>query len=248
MLKCFRADLHIHTCLSPCADLTMSPKRIINTGLVKKLDIIAVCDHNSAENVHAALNASRNTRLTVIAGMEITSAEEVHVIALFATYDAVHALQELVYENLTAGENDEALFGAQIIVNASDEIEGYNKRLLIGATSLPIKRIVDEIHRLGGLAIASHIDREAYSIIGQLGFIPDDLELDALEISSSTTIAAAIERFPQIKKYTLISSSDAHYLDDIGKATTQFTIEKPTLEELRKAFRDVGGRRVVAQA
>ncbi|KPL13616.1 hypothetical protein AMJ74_04940 [candidate division WOR_3 bacterium SM1_77] len=248
MLKCFRADLHIHTCLSPCADLTMSPKRIINTGLAKKLDMIAICDHNSAENVHAAINASHNTRLTVIAGMEITSTEEVHVIALCPTYEAVRALQELVYENLAPGENDESLFGPQIMANESDEIEGYNKRLLIGATSLPVKRIVDEIHGLRGLAIASHIDREAYSIIGQLGFIPDDLDLDALEISSSTTIATAIERFPQIEKYTLISSSDAHYLDDIGKTTTQFMIEKPSLEELRKAFRDVDGRSVLTQA
>jgi len=248
MLKCFRADLHIHTCLSPCADLTMSPKRIIDAGIVKNLDIIAVCDHNSAENVHATINASRDTKLTVIAGMEVTSAEEAHVIGLFATYGAVHALQELVYENLNAGENDEALFGAQIIANESDEIEGYNKRLLIGATRLPIGRIVDEIHRLKGVAIASHIDREAYSIISQLGFIPDDLELDALEISSSITMAEAIERFPEIKKYALISSSDAHYLEDIGKVTTQFMIEKPTLEELRKSFKDFGGRSIVAQA
>jgi PHP family Zn ribbon phosphoesterase len=248
MPRCYRADLHVHTCLSPCADLTMSPKRIVETGIKKGIDIIAVCDHNSAENVLAAIKASRDTKLTVLAGMEITSAEEAHVIGLFATYDAVHALQDLVYENLTAGENDESLFGAQIIANEFDEIEGHNKRLLIGATNLPVGRIVDEIHELKGLAIASHVDREAYSIIGQLGFIPEGLKLDALEISPSTTVAEARERFPEIKKYTLVSSSDAHFLDDIGKTTTQLMIENPTLEELTKAFQDIDGRSVLSQA
>jgi len=247
MLRCYRADLHVHTCLSPCADLTMSPKRIVETGFKKDLDLIAVCDHNSAENVHAAIKASRDTKLTVLAGMEITSAEEAHVIGLFATYDALHALQDLVYENLIPGENDEDLFGAQIIVNEFDEIEGYNTKLLIGATSLSIARIVDEIHQLKGVAIASHVDREAYSIIGQLGFIPEDLALDALEISPSTTIADARAKFPEIKKYTLVSSSDAHYLDDIGKATTRLMIESPTLEELRKAFHGIDGRSVLSQ-
>ncbi|MGB7055025.1 MAG: PHP domain-containing protein [bacterium] len=246
MLRCYLADLHVHTCLSPCADLTMSPRRIVEAGLKKDLDIIAVCDHNSAENVHATIKASRDTKLTVLAGMEITSVEEAHVIGLFTTYDAVHELQDLVYGNLTAGENDESLFGAQIIANEFDEIEGYNKRLLIGATNLSIGRIVDEIHELKGLAIASHVDREAYSIISQLGFVPEDLELDALEISSSLTMAEARGKFPEIEKYALVSSSDAHYLDDIGKTATQLMIEKPTLEELRKAFRNTDGRSVVS--
>ncbi|UCG30565.1 MAG: PHP domain-containing protein [candidate division WOR-3 bacterium] len=248
MPRCYRADLHVHTCLSPCADLTMSPKRIVETGLKKDLDIIAVCDHNSAENVAAAIKASRNTELTVLAGMEITSSEEAHVIGLFSTSDAAQILQDLIYENLTAGDNDERLFGAQIVVNEFDEIEGYNKRLLIGATNLTIGRIVDEIHRLKGIAIASHVDREAYSIIGQLGFIPEDLDFDALEISSALTIAEAKNRFPEIDKYTLVSSSDAHFLDDIGNASTQLMLEDPTLEELRKAFRKIDGRCVLSQA
>jgi predicted metal-dependent phosphoesterase TrpH len=248
MLRCYRADLHVHTCLSPCADLTMSPRRIVETALKNGLDIIAVCDHNSAENVHAAIEACRDTKLAVLAGMELTSAEEAHVIGLFATYDDVHTLQDLVYGNLTAGENDESLFGAQIIVNEFDEIEGYNKRLLIAATNLSVERIVDEIHKLKGLAIASHVDREAYSIIGQLGFIPEDLKLDALEISPSLSISEARAKFPEIEKYPLVSSSDAHFLDDIGKAATQLMIQDPTLGELRKAFTKTDGRSVLSPA
>lgn len=246
MLRCLRADLHVHTCLSPCADLTMSPKRIVDHCLAKKLDIIAICDHNSAENTAAAINLASKTELTVIPGMEISSVEEAHVIALMPTYHAAQLMQDLVYDNLAPGENDEDIFGEQLVVNERDEIEGHNKRLLISATRLPISRIVDEIHHLGGLAIASHVDREIYSIIGQLGFIPKDLALDALEISPLTTVAEARERFPDIDAYPLVSSSDAHYLDDIGKATSRFNVENPNLEELRKALKGIDGRSVVA--
>ena len=248
MLRCFRADLHVHTCLSPCADLTMSPKRIVETALKKGLDIVAVCDHNSAENVHATIKAAQDTELTILAGMEVTSAEEAHVIGLFDDYDAAQALQNTIYQHLTPGENDESVFGAQIVANESDEIEGYNKRLLIAATDLPIANIVDRIHELKGLAIAAHVDREAYSIIGQLGFIPEDLSLDALEVSASLAIPKARMKFPEIAQYTLVSASDAHYLDDIGKATTQFMIHKPTLEEMGKALHEIEGRSVTHQA
>ena len=99
-----------------------------------------------------------------------------------------------------------------------------------------------------GLAIASHVDREAYSIISQLGFIPEDLSLDALEISASLSIAEARTRFPEITHYPLVSASDAHFLDDIGKTTTQFMLHEPTLEEVGKALHEIEGRTVIYQA
>jgi predicted metal-dependent phosphoesterase TrpH len=226
----------------------MSPKRIVDTALKKGIDIVAVCDHNSAENVQAAIKAASGTKLAVFSGMEVTSAEEAHVIGLFADHDAARALQDLVYEHLAPGENDESVFGTQIVANELDEIEGYNKRLLIAATDLPVAKIVDRIHELQGLAIASHVDREAYSIIGQLGFIPEDLNLDALEISSSSTIPQARGRFPEIAQCVLVTASDAHHLDDIGKATIQFMIHEPTLEEVSKAFHEIEGRRMIYEA
>jgi PHP family Zn ribbon phosphoesterase len=195
-----------------------------------------------------SLNAARDKNLTVLAGMEISSSEEVHVLGIFTAVDAVCAMQELVYDNLAPGENRENLFGAQIIVNEFDEVEGYNKRLLIGATDLAVSKVVDEIHRLGGLAIASHIDRETYSIIGQLGFIPENLKLDALEISSSISYTEASKKIPEAKKYPVISSSDAHNLEDIGKAISRFTIEAPTIKELSKAFQKKEGRGVTLEA
>ena len=226
----------------------MSPKRIVETAIMKGLDIIAICDHNSAENVQASFNAAQGKNLTVLAGMEISSSEEVHVLGIFKGVEGVCAMQELVYSHLAPGENKENLFGEQIIANELDEIEGYNKRLLIGATDLAVGNVVEEIHRLGGLAIASHIDRETYSIIGQLGFIPDGLQLDALEISPLISYSQASQQIPQLKDYPVISSSDAHSLEDIGRATSCFTIETPTIEELTKAFHNCEGRSVALEA
>lgn len=242
MLRCFYADLHIHTCLSPCAELTMSPKRVVEKALEKNLNIIGICDHNSAENVQSAKNAGSKKKITVLAGMEVSSVEEVHIIALFDETPRVLKLQEIIYENLPLEENKEEYFGQQIIANEFDEVEGYNKKLLISAITLPLEEVVGEIHRLDGLAIAAHIDRKSYSIIGQLGFIPENLELDALELSPNISRSEAIYRFPEIKKLPLISSSDAHFLQDIGKATTSFLLGEPTIYEIRKAFKKIDRR------
>ncbi|NIM13053.1 MAG: PHP domain-containing protein [Candidatus Aminicenantes bacterium] len=248
MLKRFRGDLHIHTCLSPCADLTMSPKRVVEKAVKENLDMIAICDHNSAENVGAAMAAAANKKITVLPGMEVTTVEEVHIIALFDELHQVLDLQRIVYEHLPPEENREDIFGEQIVANEFDDVEGYNNRLLMAATQLTLEKWVDEIHTLGGLVIAAHIDREAYnSIIGQLGFIPPDLELDALEISSHTSPSHALERYPGIEEFPLISSSDAHYLQDIGKATSSFLLDAPGVDEIRKAFKKQDGRNLLIE-
>jgi predicted metal-dependent phosphoesterase TrpH len=225
----------------------MSPKRIVERARAMMLNIIGICDHNSAENVRAAKIVSLEKNITVLPGMEIASAEEVHIIALFEKIDSVLKLQTKVYKHLSPGENDEKLFGEQIIANEFDEVEGYNKRLLITATSITLKKLVEEIHNLDGLAIAAHIDRETYSIIGQLGFIPEDLELDALEISPITSRSEAIKKFPQIEKYPLICTSDAHFLQDIGCTSTAFLLKEPTISEVRKALRSENGREIIAE-
>ncbi len=244
MLKQFKADLHIHTCLSPCAELEMSPLRIVRNASEKGLDIIAVTDHNSAENVIAAKKAAQEKGLTVLAGMEVTSYEEVHITAFFGDTESVLQLQEIVYKNLQAGENDERQFGEQIVVNEKDEVLSFSKRLLIGATSLTARTIVDSIHTLGGLAVASHIDRDAFGIISQLGFIPPDLRLDALEISPRLTLGQARERFPEYSHFPMITSSDAHDIKDIGISTTSFLLKEPSFTEIVFAFKNIEGRKV----
>ena len=245
MLKKFRADLHIHTILSPCTELTeMSPHAIVERARHADLNIIAICDHNSCENVAATRKASLNTDLVVLAGIEIASKEEVHTLGLFDKEEEMLKVQEVVYDNLP-GENDEETFGYQVVANEKDEVLGYNKRLLIGATTLSLEEIVDLIHSFNGLAIASHIDREAFSIIGQLGFIPKGLALDGLEISPRIGIKEAREKFPQIGDYPRITSSDAHSLGDIGKVSTTFVMERATIAEMKLALTGSMGRRIL---
>lgn len=230
----------------------MSPLRIVKMAQEKNIDIVGICDHNSAENVKYAINAADRLRkeklinqhpVWVLAGMEICTKEEVHILGIFNELAEVVKLNEIVYQNLPAEKNRPEIFGEQIIANEFDEIEGYNEHLLIGACNLSLKEVIDEIHKLGGIAIASHIDREGFSLIAQLGFIPENLELDAVEISASITPENALKQFPELRKLPLVRNSDAHFLDDIGRATTRFLIEEPTIEEIKKALRYEAGRK-----
>jgi len=233
-----RADLHLHTCLSPCADAQMRATAIVRRAKKVGLDVIAICDHNSAENVAAAVKAGERENLPVIPGIEITSAEEVHILGLFRTERDLMDVQIEIYENLP-GENSEEDFGPQTIVDEWDREIGINSRLLIGATALSLEKVVELIHRCRGFAIASHIDRERFSIIGQLGFIPEGLKLDAIEVSRPS---AAEQHYD----FPVVSSSDAHYLDDIGRNYTRFLVEDATVDEIEKALHNKMGRRIVS--
>ena len=242
-LRSYSADLHIHTCLSPCSDWEMSPKKIVAKSIDKQLDIIAICDHNSAENVQVATRLGEKLGLCVLPGMEICSREEVHILGLFSTVEQARAMQEFVYAHLP-GANQAELFGYQVIVNEKDEVRGEVSRLLIGATRLSLQDILVKIHNLGGLSIASHVDRPSFGIIGQLGFIPTDLLLDGVEVSYRVPLNEARQKVPGLMNFPCISSSDAHFPEDIGKVKTVFTLATPTFEEIRLALKGKNGRRI----
>lgn len=242
-MRIIHADLHIHTCLSPCAELEMSPRGIVNEAVNKGLDLIAVCDHNSAENAAAVMDASRQTNLTVLPGMEVTSKEEVHVLGIFSTPDDATRMQTLVYEHLE-GVNDAETFGLQVVVDADGTVSGYNNKLLIGATNLSLEHVVQAIHAHNGLAVAAHIDREGFGILGQLGFIPPDLNLDALEVSRKVDLKGARAVFPDYGLYPFLQSSDAHVLDAIGSGRTPFMLEATSFDELKLALKGEQGRSI----
>jgi predicted metal-dependent phosphoesterase TrpH len=220
----------------------MSPKGILTAAKKRGIDILGICDHNSSENSLAIMKAAKKTPIHILPGMEVTSEEEVHVLGLFDDIANALKLQEHVYQNLP-GKNDEETFGMQVIVNEKEEVMGFSDRLLIGATSIPLEEVVSLIHALDGLAIASHINREAFSIIGQLGFVPDNLGLDALEISPSITIEEAKQKFPY--DYPITCSSDAHYPDDIGKSYTSFLLQECSVKEIKKALKNEEERKLV---
>jgi len=244
MLKIFNCDLHIHTCLSPCAELDMHPRALVEKAVAAGLDVLAICDHNSSENVPYIINAARGHNLKILPGMEITTSEEVHLLAIFDALSDLAGLQEIIYRHLP-GTNDEERFGVQAIVNENGEVEGISDKLLIGATDLPLNDLVNLIHGQNGLAVASHIDRESFSVLSQLGFIDDSFGFDALEITPMTGFEQARIRYKALRNYSLIISSDAHFLKDIGTAATKIMLEEPTLAELKMAFDRRNGRFVL---
>jgi len=232
-----RADLHMHTCLSPCADEQMQAKAIVKQARRRGLDMIGICDHNSAENVAAVVKAGLREGLSVVAGMEITSRQQVHILGLFENESDVMQMQELVYRNLSE-QSDEGSYGPQTLVDEWDHVVGTSHRLLVGATALSAEQIIDAIHERRGLAIASHMDRERFSLIGQLGFIPKGLHLDAVEVGQPSSAGRNYG-------YPVITSSDAHFLEDVGKSFTNFLVEELSLDEIRMALRGSDGRQVL---
>ena len=235
MLKVYNCDLHIHTCLSPCAELDMHPKAIVLQALERKIDMIAVCDHNASANVPYVMAAASGTNLKVIAGMEVTTSEEVHLLALFESLPVLLEFQAIIDRHLF-GQNDESKFGVQAIVNEQGEVEGIHEPLLIGATDLSIDRIVGSIHQFGGLAIPAHIDRESFSVLSQLGFIDDGAGFDALEISRITGLQKGRIRYADLHRYPFVTSSDAHFIKDIGTSTTGIVMQDAGFAGLKQAI------------
>ena len=243
MLRPYYGDLHVHTVLSPCASYNMAPSLIVQRARERGLDILAVTDHNSAENAGAVIEASADSGLRVLPGMEVETREEVHLLALFEEVENARRWQEVVYEHLPDLPNQEAVFGVQVVVNAEDRIVRRERRRLLMASELPVQTVVDEVGRLGGICIAAHVDRPSYSIIQTLGFVPPGLDLAALEVSRNVSCAQQYRQQARLDGYGIVQSSDAHDLDDLGVARTEFFLAEPTLAEIAMACRGQQGRR-----
>lgn len=245
-MKIYKADLHLHTILSPCGDYGMMPGAIVTKAIKTGLDIIAVTDHNSAGNFEAVRIAGEREGLTVIGGMEICSEEEVHLLVYFDRNSDLYKMEQIVHENLP-GENDPAAFGDQVFLDSNNNILGISRKLLFGATTLNIENIVDLAHQNNGMVLASHVDRESFSILSQLGFIPEGLKLDGIEIVNRE-LAEGREKIMEpghLYGFPYISCSDAHYIEDIGQRMTEFRLLEPSIKEIMLAIQNKNGRRVV---
>ncbi len=237
-LRACRADLHIHTCLSPCGDWDMTPQKIISKAREKKLSIIAICDHNTSKNTTPVIEAGKKQGIMVLPGMEICTREEVHVLGIFSTSKQASEMEKIVFEHLH-GENDPDIFGYQVISDENDFVLGQEKKRLIGATTIPLKKSIELIHNFGGLAIAAHIDRPSFSILSQLGFIPPDLRLDGVEWSAKINHSSKHYFLDKIS-IPCIMSSDAHFINDIGREFTVFYLSALSFNGIHEAL--VAGR------
>jgi len=246
---CLAADLHIHTVLSPCASRAMRPAAIVREAVEKGLGAIGICDHNAAGNAAAVMEAAAAAEdgPLVIAGMEITTTEEVHLLGLFPTLAAAASAQAAVFAGLPPwrpfGRRPDAE-PEQELVDAGGVVLAREMRMLAAASGFSLAEAVDLIHASGGLAVAAHVDRRSFSIQGQLGFMPPGLAFDGLEISAA---GAAHGKAPAFAGHgvPLISSSDAHFLEDIGSGITALDVEAPVFEEIARALHGQGNRRCV---
>lgn len=235
MITC-RADLHIHTVLSPCGDLDMSPDRIIQRAMEMNLSVIGITDHNTTRQCEVIGQMGSEKGILVIGGAEVTTREEVHCLALFGDGKRLGEFQEILDAALPDIPNDTRKFGYQVAVDRSNNIIYTEDRLLTSALSLSISELRKIVKELDGIFIPAHADRARFGIIAQLGFIPPDLFPDAIEISMNTTHESFFLHHPQLRSYRLISSSDAHIPGDIGKAYTELTLEHLTFEQIRIAI------------
>jgi hypothetical protein len=247
MMKKFRADLHVHTLLSPCAEVEMIPPLIVQSALEHHIDLIAITDHNASANVSAVQKAAAGTGLTVLPGMEVQSREDVHLLTLFETLDALGAWQTQVDEALPDKPNRPDFFGEQFVVDETGEFVRSEPRLLATAIRLSIDEIFERVPALGGIVIPAHVERMTYGLFASLGLISEQWQVLALEISRHITPDKAVTTFPALQKYALIQSGDVHHLADF-LGTTVFTLASPSLLEIRLAFNHIDGREVCIEA
>ena len=240
------ADLHIHTALSPCGDDDMTPPAIVAAALRLGLAMIAVCDHNTAGNVAATQRAADGTGLAVIPGIEITTAEEVHVLGLFPDAEAALAVGADVLATLPRASQADpaqaARFGEQKLLGSAGEDLGRETRLLFAASGFGLEGAVGLIHGHQGLAVASHVDRPTMSVIAQLGFFPPDVPFDAVEVSPAGVAARRAAQFERLG-LPILCGSDGHRLSDLGAGCTMCEMADATFGELALAVRGAGGRR-----
>jgi 3',5'-nucleoside bisphosphate phosphatase len=240
-LQIFRAELHIHTVLSPCAEVEMIPPLIVEQALEAGLNLIAITDHNATANCQAVIQAAAGTGLSVLPGVEAQSREEVHILCLFDTLQQAAFFQSTIDAYLPPLMNQPDHFGEQMLVDLTGDLLGLEKRLLISSLDLSLEEIAAEVERLGGLAIPAHVDRPAFGLIANLVFVPENLRAPALEISRRITPGQAVRKYPQIEGYPLLTGGDAHRLEEILGANT-FCLESATTAEIRMALKGEGGR------
>ena len=227
-----RFDLHIHSCLSPCANLEMSPSEIVKRAVAAGMDGIALTDHQSARNTPAVAECARRAGLKCLLGLEVCTAEEVHTLALFDTPEQALALTEWVYEAMPKRVNDPDTFGDQPVVTWDDEIVEMEWRILAMGCRRTIPETAEKCHALGGLYLAAHVDRPNFSVFSQLGSIPAGC-FDAVELSRT---ADETRWFPKVKGYAVTRSSDAHNLDDIARVWTEAEPDDFSVAGLKALF------------
>lgn len=230
-------DLHIHSCLSPCGDNESTPANIVGMAYVKGLDVIALTDHNSAKNCPAAKEVADNYGITFISGMELTTAEEVHVVCLFDTLDKALDFDKYVAEHIIPVENNPKIFGDQLVMDSDDNVIGTEKNLLINATDIGFIEAFGLVESFGGLAIPAHIDKQTTSVLSNLGYIPPECTFKTIELKNMENLAELRKLHPYLETCRAITDSDAHYLEQISEPKNFLHAESKTASAVIDALK-----------
>lgn len=241
-MQSFKADLHLHTVLSPCGDLEMSPTNIIAKAREKGLDCIAITDHNCTLHAKLAKELGKENGIFVVMGAEVTSKEEAHCLCFFPDEKSLDEFQIWLDDKLMKIPLDEDKFGYQLVVNREEEIIDQKEFLLINAIDADLDEIYDKVHSLDGLFVPAHINKGANSLISQLGFVPPDIKADAFEISRQVSKTNFIKKNAYLKKFQFIQDSDSHYIDSVGEVYCNLIMEELSFDEFRLAIRGQEGR------
>lgn len=238
------ADFHIHTLLSPCAEIEMTPHHIVMRAAEFGIGAVAITDHNASANALAAVKAGDRYGVKVFPGMEVECLEEAHIVVLFDTLKQLNAWQQLVDGRMNGLRNNAEKFGGQFVVDDDDNFIREEERLLLAPLKLTAAEVVREAERLGGMSIAAHIDRPSYSIVGQLGFIEPDFGFAAAEISAVGWQKGVQSRMQRLAGYLpFVTSSDAHNIMDFVQGPKNIiTVEELTIAELKLALSHSSGR------
>lgn len=224
-------DLHIHSCLSPCADDDMTPANICGMAHIKGLDAIAVTDHNTARNLPYVKEAADYYGLILLPGIEVTTREEVHLLGYFPTVEAAVEAGEVFSCHLPDMPNNPKFFGNQFIRNTDDEIVGEETRMLIGATDIELADCARLIRKFGGVAVPAHINRGSNGLLVNLGMMPAEPAFPVVEVARQLPISEKV-----LKGRTVLYSSDAHQLGAIMEAEFDFPAERFSLGGLLDAL------------
>ncbi|MDD2212902.1 MAG: PHP domain-containing protein [Clostridia bacterium] len=243
-MKEWALDLHLHTLLSPCADNSMIPAVVLGRAQELGLEILAITDHNTAENAAVFVDKGKEMGIKVFPGMELQTREDVHLVCLFEQLEQVEQWQEIVYKKLPSLENKKEIFGEQWVVDHDGQKIREVQRLLLVGTEFSVEEAVEIVHKLGGLCLAAHIDRQAFSLWGHLGCLPQGLPLDGVELTPH--LPRHPEQLAQVRKegFAYVVSSDAHYPDGLYPPQCFASLEEVSLAELRLALKNQEGRSI----
>ncbi len=219
----------------------MIPPLIVEEALHRGINIIAITDHNASANIRSVQQAAEGTGLVVLPGMEVQTREEVHALCLFDEPGQIEEWQKVISRSLPPIENRIDYFGEQFVVDYSGEFIRREPQLLLTSTNLTFDQACQMVHNLGGLFIPAHVDRPAFGLIANLGFVPAGVQVDALEFSRHIDLERALIKFPQVSGFPLIQDGDAHRLNEF-LGVNEFHFESPKIAEFRLSLRNEAGR------